>query len=160
METLELLEERLIDYKGTIILVSHDRAFLNNVVTSTIVFDENSRIAEYPGGYDDWVAQRPAPVQAKEPPKTPAPVKQQAKKEQPRRLTFKEAKELEGLPSIIEGLEQEQSSLYEQMADPEFYRESGEMVAGAKTRMEQIRSELDEKYGRWEKLEEIKERAS
>lgn len=160
METLELLEERLLDYKGTIILVSHDRAFLNNVVTSTIVFEENGKIAEYPGGYDDWIAQRPAPLQVKEPTKTPAPVKQQVKKEQPRRLSFKETKELEGLPTIIEGLEQEQRSLYEQMADPEFYRKNGEQIALAKTRMEQVKKELDECYRRWEELEGIKEASS
>ncbi len=157
METLELLEERLIDYKGTIILVSHDRAFLNNVVTSTIVFDEKGKIAEYPGGYDDWIAQRPAPVQVKEPPKTSVPVKQQVKKEQPRRLSFKETKELEGLPSIIEKLEQELASLYEQMADPEFYRKSGEMISGAKARMEELKTELEKGYKRWEDLEGIKE---
>ncbi len=160
METLELLEERLIDYKGTIILVSHDRAFLNNVVTSTIVFDENGKIAEYPGGYDDWITQRPAPAQVKEPPKTTAPVKQPGKKEQPRRLTFKETKELEGLPSIIEKLEQEQTSLYAQMADPEFYRKNGEMIAGAKSRMEELKIELEERYMRWEELEGIKETSS
>lgn len=157
METLELLEERLLDYKGTIILVSHDRAFLNNVVTSTIVFEENGKIAEYPGGYDDWLAQRPARLPVKEPSKTSAPVKQQVKKEQPRRLSFKETKELEGLPPVIEKLEQEQGSLYELMADPEFYRKSGEMISGAKARMEELKAELDKSYRRWEELEGIKE---
>jgi ATP-binding cassette subfamily F protein uup len=160
METLELLEERLMDYKGTIILVSHDRTFLNNVVTSTIVFEEKCKIAEYPGGYDDWISQRPAPVQAKEPPKTAAPLTQLVKREQPRRLSYKEAKELEGLPPIIEKLEQDQASLYEQMADPEFYRKNGDQIAGAKARMEQIKKELDECYRRWEELEEIKEASS
>jgi ABC transport system ATP-binding/permease protein len=160
VETLELLEERLMDYKGTIILVSHDRAFLNNVVTSTIVFDVNGKIAEYPGGYDDWIAQKPAPVQIKELPKKTTPVKQPNKKDQPRKLTFKETKELEGLPSIIEKLEQEQASIYEQMADPEFYRKSGEMIAGVKTRMEQLKAELEERYMRWEELEGIKEASS
>jgi ATP-binding cassette subfamily F protein uup len=76
METLELLEERLLDYKGTIILVSHDRAFLNNVVTSTIVFEENGKIAEYPGGYDDWISQRPIQLNPKAPLKTTPTVKQ------------------------------------------------------------------------------------
>ncbi|MBN1904567.1 MAG: ATP-binding cassette domain-containing protein [Deltaproteobacteria bacterium] len=160
METLELLEERLMDYKGTIILVSHDRAFLNNVVTSTIVFDENGKIAEYPGGYDDWIAQRPARLSVKESQKTAALVKQQVKKEQPRRLSFKETKELEGLPPVIEKLEQEQRSLYEQMADPEFYKKNGEQISGVKTRMEQIKKELDEGYRRWEELEGIKEASS
>jgi ABC transport system ATP-binding/permease protein len=94
---------------------------------------------------------------AKESPKILAPLKQPVKKEQPRRLSFKEGKELEGLPALIEKLEQEQASLYEQMADPEFYRNSGEMVAVIKSRMEQLKRELDEGYRRWEELEGIKE---
>ncbi len=160
METLELLEERLLDYKGTIILVSHDRAFLNNVVTSTIVFEENGKIAEYPGGYDDWISQRPIQLNPKAPLKTTPTVKQQVKREQPRRLSYKEAKELEGLPPAIEKLEQEQASLYEQMADPDFYRNNGEQIAGAKARVEQLKNELDEIYRRWEELEMIKEKSS
>jgi ABC transport system ATP-binding/permease protein len=160
METLELLEERLIDYKGAIILVSHDRAFLNNVVTSTIVFDENGGITEYPGGYDDWIAQRPVQLSPKEQRKELVPAKKLIKKEQPPRLTFKETKELEVLPSHIEKLELELNSLYEQMADPEFYRNSGEMVAVIKSRMEQLKLELDEGYRRWEELEIIKEASS
>ncbi len=160
METLELLEERLLEYGGTILLVSHDRAFLNNVVTSTIVFEENGSIAEYPGGYDDWIIQRPVPVSQEKQVKTPKPKKEHKKKEQPRKLTFKESRELEELPSLIELLEQEQRDLYKQMSDPEFYKNSGKKITGYKSRVEEIEVELLSAYDRWEELESIKEAAS
>lgn len=156
METLELLEERLLDYKGTILLVSHDRSFLNNVVTSTIVFEENGDISEYPGGYDDWIIQRPTPVSQKKP-KGPRPKKEFKKKEQPRKLTFKENRELEELPLNIEILEQEQKNLFEQMSDPDFYKNNGDKIGKIKSRMEKLEVELAIAYGRWEELERIKE---
>ena len=105
METLELLEERILDYTGTILLVSHDREFLNNVVTSTLVFEDRGRITEYAGGYDDWLRQKPEPVEKDEPSSARPPVKQREKKDRPRKLTFKEGKELEALPGLIESLE-------------------------------------------------------
>jgi len=160
METLELLEERLLDYKGTILLVSHDRSFLNNVVTSTIVFEENGNISEYPGGYDDWIIQRPAPVHPKKPEKEPAPKKEYKKKEQPRKLTFKENRELEELPILIENLEQEQRNLYKQMSDPEFYKNPGEKITKYKSRIEKLEAELLSAYDRWEELEGIREAVS
>ena len=160
METLELLEERLLDYSGTILLVSHDRAFLNNVVTSTIVFEENGNISEYPGGYDDWTAQRPEPVSRPKPVKESRPKKEYKKKDQPRKLTFKENRELDELPLLIENLEKEQKDLYEQMSDPEFYKSSGDKVAEVKFRMEEIEALLTSSYNRWEELEGIKEAAS
>jgi ATP-binding cassette subfamily F protein uup len=160
METLELLEERLLDYKGTILLVSHDRAFLNNVVTSTIVFEESGDIAEYPGGYDDWIIQRPVPVPRTVSAKKPGPKKEYKKKEQPRKLTFKENRELEELPALIENLEQEQKDLYEQMSDPEFYKNSGEKITKYKSRIEELEAELLSAYDRWEELESIREAAS
>ncbi|MBN1626420.1 MAG: ATP-binding cassette domain-containing protein, partial [Deltaproteobacteria bacterium] len=124
METLELLEDRLINYSGTILLVSHDREFLNNVVTSTLVFEGNGVVNEYPGGYDDWLSQRPAPVeeQIERPARKSAAIAREDKKDKPRRLTFKEKGELEGLPAIIENLEQEQKAIYAQMAEPGFYK--------------------------------------
>ena len=157
METLELLEERLLDYKGTIILVSHDRAFLNNVITGTIVFEGNGRIAEYPGGYDDWVTQRPDPEPKKDTLKESVPKKQHQKKDRPRKLTFKENRELEELPGIIESLEQEQKTLYQMMSDPDFYKNSGEDVSKVKSRTEELKQELDKVYNRWEELETVKE---
>ena len=157
METLELLEERLLDYTGTILLVSHDRAFLNNVVTSTLVFEAGGVITEYAGGYDDWLRQRPRPADKKEPVRGRPSVKRREKKDQPRKLTFKEGKELEALPGRIERLEQEQKGLYEQMATSEFYRSPGDRISRARARVEELSQELEGAYDRWEELESIRE---
>ena len=118
IETLELLEELLLDYPGTLLLVSHDRAFLNNVVTSTIVLEGDGIINEYPGGYDDWLSQR-QPVSKSEPLKIKvkkATVKK-VKPIVPRKLTHKEQQEIDGLPVKIEKLEEEQKMLYSLFAD-------------------------------------------
>jgi len=155
IETLELLEERLLDYSGTILLVSHDREFLNNVVTGTLVFEPNGAIREYAGGYDDWLRQRVLPVEEKKGRKERSAEKVRIKKEQPRKLTFKEARELEVLPVRIELLEQEQKELYKQLADPELYRGGGDRIAPAKIRADTLQQELDEAYARWEELESI-----
>ena len=155
IETLELLEERLLDYSGTILLVSHDREFLNNVVTSTLVFEPNGAIREYAGGYDDWLSQRVLPVEKKKAVKERPAEKIRIKKEQPRKLTFKEGKELEVLPGRIELLEQEQKELYKQLADPELYREGGDRIAPARIRVDTLQQELDEAYARWEELESL-----
>lgn len=157
METLELLEERLLDYTGTILLVSHDRAFLNNVVTSTLVFEAGGVITEYAGGYDDWLRQRPRPADKKEPGRLRPSMKRREKNDQPRKLTFKEGKELEALPGRIERLEQEQKGLYEQMAIPEFYRSQGDSISRAQARIKELRQELEGAYERWEELESIRE---
>jgi len=158
METLDLLEDRLMDYSGTILLVSHDREFLNNVVTETLVFEGNGVVAEYPGGYDDWLLQRPAmPGEKIERPVKKSPVPRKDEKEKPRKLTYKEGKELETLPSIIEELEKEQKEVYANMADPEFYKGSGENIPRAQARLDEIEKELKKTYARWEELEEIKD---
>ncbi len=157
METLELLEERLLDYTGTILLVSHDRSFLNNVVTSTLVFEAGGVITEYAGGYDDWLRQRPRPADKKEPVRGRPSVKRREKKDQPRKLTFREGKELEALPGRIERLEQEQKGLYEQMATPVFYRSPGDEISRARARVEELRQELEGAYERWEELESIRD---
>jgi ATP-binding cassette subfamily F protein uup len=157
METLELLEEQLLDYTGTILLVSHDRSFLNNVVTSTLVFEAGGVITEYAGGYDDWLRQRPRPADKKEPVRGRPSVKRREKKDQPRKLTFREGKELEALPGRIERLEQEQKGLYEQMATPVFYRSPGDEISRARARVEELRQELEGAYERWEELESIRE---
>ena len=157
METLELLEEQLLDYTGTILLVSHDREFLNNVVTSTLVFEAGGVITEYAGGYDDWLRQRPRPADKKEPGRGRPSVKRREKKDQPRKLTFREGKELEALPGRIERLEQEQKGLYEQMATPVFYRSPGDRISRARARVEELRQELERAYERWEELESIRE---
>ncbi|HIJ56410.1 MAG TPA: ATP-binding cassette domain-containing protein [Deltaproteobacteria bacterium] len=157
METLELLEERLLEYTGTILLMSHDRAFLDNVVTSTLVFEAGGVITEYAGGYDDWLRQRPRPADKIEPGKGRPSVKRREKKDPPRKLSFKEGKELEALPGRIEILEREQKGLYEQMATPEFYRSPGDRISRARARVEELAQELEGAYVRWEELESISE---
>jgi ATP-binding cassette subfamily F protein uup len=153
-DTLELLEEMLMQYDGTVLLVSHDRQFLNNIVTSTIVFESDGRLKEYVGGYDDWLRQRrpEAPVQKA---KAAKPVRQRPKQERPRTLTFKEKKELEALPLQIESLETERDGLFEMLASPEFYQEEGDRIAGTKERLAELEKEIAEFYERWEFLESI-----
>ena len=163
IETLELLEELLADYQGTLLLVSHDREFLNNVVTSTLVFSENGIVQEYAGGYDDWLMQRPdadPSVTQELKSKSLGGKKEKPSSQKPRKLTFKERAELEALPSIMELLEKEQKQLYDDMADPAFYQGDGSAVPQAKNRLLEIDSELKELYTRWEKLEMIQEEAN
>ncbi|MFC1591153.1 ATP-binding cassette domain-containing protein [Thermodesulfobacteriota bacterium] len=155
IETLELLEDLLLQYSGTVLLVSHDRAFLNNVVTSTYVFEGDGCVAEYVGGYDDWLRQRPEPVVAEAKPKAAAaPEKRRRPDSAPKKLSFKEKRELEALPAQIEALEAEQQEIYARLADPVFYREAGGAVSTSKKRLEQIEQELPPLYARWEELEE------
>ena len=152
LETLDLLEELLADFKGTLFLVSHDRAFLNRVVTSTIVFEENHQVSEYVGGYDDWLQQRPQPEVTL---KAKRVVKEKLKKARVRKLSFKEKHELEELPLQIDALETEIAELHSMMADPEFYRTAGEQVAATTTRLEKIEAELTATYARWEELDSL-----
>ena len=157
-ETLELLEELLLNYQGNVLLVSHDRAFLNNLVTSILVFEGNGQIAEYIGGYDDWLKQR-----KKDETKTPAnPVKHGSKKpkrkpEAPRKLTFRENRELEGIPPQIESLELEHGKIFKDLSDPAFYKRESAEIASAKERLESLETELEKAYQRWEALESVKE---
>ncbi|MCC7213000.1 MAG: ATP-binding cassette domain-containing protein, partial [Candidatus Brocadia sp.] len=155
LETLELLEELLLDYQGTLLLVSHDRTFLNNVVTSTFVFEGKGRVNEYIGGYDDWQRQSEGSrndVVERIPPRT-APVRRQC--ERPRKLTFKEQRELEALPQRIESLEAEQQQLYQTMSDPLFFQKGKEEIAKINGRASSLESELAEAYQRWETLEKL-----
>jgi ATP-binding cassette subfamily F protein uup len=159
IETLDLLEELLMDYPGTVLLVSHDRAFINDVVTSTLVFEGDGRVNEYVGGYDDWLRQSrrkhitaAAPVGAAEKAGTP-----ERHRERPRKLSFKEQKEIELLPQRIEGLDAEQRQILAAMADPAFYRETGKKVVEYKARLEALERELSEAYTRWNELESLKE---
>jgi ABC transport system ATP-binding/permease protein len=152
METLDLLEELLADFGGTVFVVSHDRDFLNRVVTSTLVFEGEGRVEEYVGGYDDWLRQRPEPLALEEPPKA---AKEKLPKERPRKLTFKERQELSELPRRIEALEAEQGQLHGTMADPDFYREAGEKITAAKARLEALEGELEVAYARWGELEAL-----
>lgn len=167
-ETLSLLEERLLAYGGTILLVSHDRAFLNNVVTSTLVFEGGGRLREYAGGYDDWLRQRREPVaqagskaakRAEKPARetsAPGDAARRSPARSKRRLSFKEARELEALPGRIEALEEEQAALIVALSSPEFYAASDPaQVAAANARLEALQAELDATYLAWEQLEEL-----
>jgi ATP-binding cassette subfamily F protein uup len=161
IDTLELLESLLQDYAGTIILVSHDRAFLDNVVTQSFCFDQNARLVEIAGGYEDWLrflaqrstdAPRPSPAAAK--PSLPAPQPRPAKSG----LSYKEGKELEALPARIEALEREQAELNERLADPDLYRRQADAVAGIRQRLDELESELLALLERWETLESLDKR--
>ncbi len=154
LETLDLLEELLADFQGTLFLVSHDRAFLNRVVTSTMVFEGDGQIAEYVGGYDDWLRQRPQ-VEAVSRPKSQ--VKEKPRQERARKLTFKEKRELAELPQRIEALETDVAELHSRMADPDFYRKAGEQVALTTARLETLEKELAATYSRWEELDALTE---
>lgn len=152
-ETLELLEELLLDYQGTLLLVSHDRAFLNNVVTGTLAFEGAGRVGEYVGGYDDWLLQRkPEPQKAVEK-ITEAKSKPKPRREQSQKLSYKDQRELESLPQQIEMLEAEQEELYQTLSDPSFYRDNGSEIAAVRTRLELIEQKLEAAYERWETLE-------
>jgi ATP-binding cassette subfamily F protein uup len=154
-ETLELLEELLLDYQGTVLLVSHDRAFLNNVVTSTLVLEGNGRVAEYVGGYDDWLRQRQSPAPARVSKATARDGKAQPPVERPRRLNYQERRELEALPERIETLEAEQAQLFQAMSDPALYRQESDGIIQVQVKLAAIARALEEAYARWELLEQL-----
>jgi len=159
METLELLEEQLLGYEGTLLLVSHDRAFLDNVVTSCLVFEGDGKVGEYVGGYSDWLAQRPLPQEpVAEPAAKSAPVKKPAAASSApatKKLSYKEKRELEGLPIRIEELEQTLEALQQQLADPALYRDNPDAVPQIKRQLEEAETELAAGYERWESLESM-----
>jgi ATP-binding cassette subfamily F protein uup len=157
IETLELLEELLMEYRGTVLLVSHDRAFLNNVVTSTLVFEGEGRVQEYAGGYDDWLRQRPVPGEKADPLREERKERVKARPAGPRKLSFRETRELEELPARIEALEQEQKNLYTSMADASLYRDAGNALASTTARLGELELMLAEAYSRWEELETVRE---
>ena len=156
IETLEVLEDLLLDYEGTLLLVSHDRAFLNNIVTSTLILDGEGNIAEYVGGYDDWrkqVESTPAPDQRPKP--SPA-VRVETKAETKpsvRKLSYNEKRELEELPKRIEALEAEQHELTLKLETPEFYQQEGTAITQAVNRLQELHDELTVLYNRWGELE-------
>ncbi len=156
IETLELLESLLVGYQGTVLLVSHDRAFLNDVVTSTLAIEADGRVKEYDGGYDEYLRQRreEAPAEPK-PSHAPGPSSSRPPADRPRKLSHKERKELESLPGRIEELEAARAELHDAMADPAFYRQDGGAIAEAKARLEAMESELAIAYERWEALESL-----
>ena len=171
VETLELLEELLLDYKGTVLIVSHDRAFLNNVVTSSIVFDAPGIVNEYVGGYDDWLRQRPdfsqREVEAKH---TPAPIQAEstadaqtpsgqsgtsADSKKPKKLSYKDQREYDALPEQIERLEQTLEALSTQMNAPGFYQQDETSIQTTLTQLADKEAELEAAFERWEYLEAL-----
>jgi ATP-binding cassette subfamily F protein uup len=156
VETLDLLEELLLDYSGTLLLVSHDREFLNNVVTSTLAISKDGEVREYVGGYDDWLRQSAAESVGQNEPVSQPQSKQRREAERARKLSFKEARELDALPERIAALEEEQEKLHHDLADPELYKTAGTEVAKLKSRLEELEKELEEAYLRWKELEAIK----
>ena len=154
IETLDLLEDRLLEFSGTLLVVSHDRAFLDNVVTSTLVLEGGGRVGEYVGGYSDWVRQRKSPVVAPSPPVARAAAPRPPKPEKKRRLTFKETGELARLPERIDELERERERVYASLGEPAMLRDGAAVVA-AKARIAAIDGEIAELMQRWEALESI-----
>jgi len=164
LETLELLEEQLVEWPGTLLLVSHDRAFLDNVVTSTFAFEGDGHVAEYVGGYTDWARQT-----AQRPQRGTKGTKESAKeraaggamdgtppvagRSPAKRLSYRENRELEGLPARIEALEEEQRTLERTIAGPEFYKEPAATINATLARLDALQNELIEAYARWEELD-------
>ncbi len=162
LETLELLEEQLVEWPGTLLLVSHDRAFLDNVVTSTFVFEGDGRVQEFVGGYEDWVRQRLAEKNANSSgprnsrPADPASVEKPKATTivvRPKKLSYKEQRELNELPAVIDALETEQRAMAERVAAPEFYKEGAEAIETSLARVEELPRELATVYARWAELD-------
>jgi ATP-binding cassette subfamily F protein uup len=153
IETLELLEDMLIEYPGTVLLVSHDRSFLNNIVTSTLVLEAEGAVAEYVGGYDDWIRQRrqvSSEPLAKKIERKPKPAKSNTPK-----LSYKQKRELEELPEIIDKLEKQIESLHEEMAKSEFYKQDPAHITQTNDELQSLDEKLADAYARWEKLAAI-----
>jgi ABC transport system ATP-binding/permease protein len=167
IESLELLEERLQDYRGTLLLVSHDRRFLDNVVTQTLVAEGNGAWREYAGGYSDYLQQRPpmpvggANAAGQKPARHASrdrsaggtPVKTRT------RLSYRDERELAALPEKIESLEREQTELTARMSEPDYHRLGGERLRGDRKRLAELEELLLEKFARWESLEERRTRS-
>jgi ATP-binding cassette subfamily F protein uup len=156
-ETLELLEELIFEYRGTLLLVSHDRAFLNNVVTSTIVFEGDGKVVEYPGGYDDWLSQRPQRDAERLPEKSGRKkVREKPVVRPSRKLGYMQEREMRDLPQKIEALESKQKELFAILSDPLFYKKEKYEIAGVKSDLDRVEREIETAYHRWEELETMK----
>jgi ATP-binding cassette subfamily F protein uup len=155
-ETLELLEEILVEYAGTLLLVSHDRAFLDEVVTGTLVFEGDGRVTEYSGGYEDWLRQRPALTtnvqeEKAESPKTPA------KSGKPKKFPNRDQRELAELPGEIEKIEAERNALTKKLEDPALYQKSPDILRTVRDQIAALETMLAVRYKRWEELENLRE---
>ena len=159
-ETLELLEDQLVEFRGTLLIVSHDRTFLNNVVTSTLVFEDGG-VNEYVGGYDEWQAAvrrreqadaTPSAKQVKQknPPKNDAPPQPASDR---RKRSYKDQRELEQLPKRIEKLESAIDELHQAMGEPAYYQQPSEKIAAEAAKLAELEASLAKAYARWEELE-------
>lgn len=160
-ETLELLEELLMGYSGTLLLVSHDRSFLNNVITSCIVFDDDGQLREYVGGYDDWQRQRQQDLAAKTATKKTEAKAAAAKKPEKKKsaLTYQESLDLKALPAEIEAMEAEQQQINERMSEADFYKGSQAEIDQVQQQSAALAEKLQQAYARWEALEEKQNQA-
>ena len=154
IETLELLEELLIDYRGTILLVSHDRTFLDNVVTSTLVFEGNGKVQEYVGGYSDWLKSRAKTAAATT--TAASPRQKPSRTQKTKKLGFNETRELEQAPAKIEQLELEQRELVAHLSEPGFYKSDPADQARVHTRIAELGGQLEVIYARWDELEALR----
>lgn len=155
IETLELLEELLTQYQGTLLLVSHDRVFLDNVVTSTLIFEGDGKIEEYVGGYQDYQRQKKQEIAKAQPIKQePAKIRDEQTKKN-KKLSYKEQRELEEIPKQIAQLEAEQTKLTNETADPRFYKQDAAAVANTMARLRQLEQELELAYERWHVLDDL-----
>jgi ATP-binding cassette subfamily F protein uup len=159
LETLELLEAQLLEFSGTILLVSHDRAFLENVVTSTFVFEENGHVQEYIGGYNDWLHQKTAAGEKETAAARRLAVsavnvaRAEKSATAKKKLSYKEQREFDRLPERIEAIEIEQEQLNAAVAHPDFYKETAENIRRVLARLEELQSELLETYALWDDLD-------
>jgi len=155
-ETLELLEQRLVEFAGTILMVSHDREFLNNVATSVIAYEDGG-VREYVGGYDDWLRQRSAARPKAAEPTRAAPMRRETPQEPAvtatKRRSYKEQRELELLPATIEKLEADIAALHEEVAAPSFYKQPAAEIAATQRRLKDCEAQLATAFKRWEELE-------
>ncbi len=154
IDTLELLEELLMDFDGTLLLVSHDRSFINNIVDYCFAFEGNARVNEYVGGYDDWLRQRKPVATVEKPAKKQTPTQPKAKPAR-KKLGFNEQKELKAIPRKIEKLEQQIEALQQQMAEPDFYKQPAEEISEAQQNLASLEKELEQLFERWEALESV-----
>ncbi|MGC9326940.1 MAG: ATP-binding cassette domain-containing protein, partial [Candidatus Hinthialibacter sp.] len=161
-DTLELLENLLVEYSGTILLVSHDRMFLNNVATSTLAMEGNGRVSEYVGGYDDWLRQSKQDAKDIKEERIRKRSQTSAGADHPKRLSYNEKrqlqqkhKELQDLPDTIEALENEQGELHQKMMTPDFFKQNPDRIVEVQNRLAQIEDELQKAYQRWDDLDSL-----
>ncbi len=155
LETLELLEDVLVEWPGTLLLVSHDRAFLDNVVTSTLAFEGDGRVQEYVGGYEDWLRQRATITESRQPDAAREPERGESRRSaRPPRLSYNEVRELDALPDKIDALEAERRALTERIASTDFYKEAPDAIRDTLSRADILEKEITNAYERWDDLQE------